>query len=375
MLEQETIDWLKLSLVPEIGPMRGLKLLEKFKSPQAILRAPLGELAQVENVGKQVAERIVKNREKIDLEKQLKLIEENKVKIITLVSESYPQALKAIFDPPLVLFVKGEISPLDYFSVAIVGTRLASVYGRQMSQKLSGQLVEKGLTVVSGGARGIDTEAHKAALRAGGRTIAVLGCGLDITYPSENKRLFEEISKKGALVSEFPLGTKPDKINFPIRNRIISGLSLGVVVIEAPLKSGALITVRHAIEQGREVFSVPGEADKFTSYGTNQLIRDGAKLVENAEDILSELQAVIRARMNEIKKEKIEEPKKQSIELDLKLNAEEQEVYNLIPEKNTHIDEIADKSRLKIGKVFSVLTRLELKKLIKQLPGKIFARI
>lgn len=355
--------------------MRGLKLLEKFKSPQAILRAPLGELAKVENVGKQVAERIVKNREKIDLEKQLKLIEENKVKIIPLVNESYPQALKATFDPPLVLFVKGEIKPLDYFSVAIVGTRLASVYGRQMSQKLSGQLVEKGLTIVSGGARGIDTEAHKTALRAGGRTIAVLGCGLDITYPSENKRLFEEISKNGALLSEFPLGTKPDKINFPIRNRIISGLSLGVVVIEAPLKSGALITVRHAIEQGREVFSVPGEADKFTSCGTNQLIRDGAKLVENAEDILSELQAVIRARMNEIKKEKMEEPKKQSIELDLKLNAEEQEVYNLIPEKNTHIDEIADKSRLKIGKVFSVLTRLELKKLIKQLPGKIFARI
>ncbi|MEK6714590.1 MAG: DNA-processing protein DprA [Candidatus Omnitrophota bacterium] len=375
MLEQETIDWLKLSLVPEIGPMRGLKLLEKFKSPQAILRAPLRELAQVENVGKQVAERIVKNREKIDLENQLKLIEENKVKIIPLVNESYPEQLKATFDPPLVLFVKGEIKPLDYFSVAIVGTRLASVYGRQMSQKLSGQLVEKGLTVVSGGARGIDTEAHKTALRAGGRTIAVLGCGLDITYPSENKRLFEDISKNGALVSEFPLGTKPDKINFPIRNRIISGLSLGVVVIEAPFKSGALITVRHAIEQGREVFSVPGEADKFTSCGTNQLIRDGAKLVENAEDILSELQAVIRARMNEIKKEKIEEPKKQSIELDLKLNAEEQEVYNLIPEKNTHIDEIADKSRLKIGKVFSVLTRLELKKLIKQLPGKIFARI
>ena len=167
----------------------------------------------------------------------------------------------------MVLFVKGEILPQDYFSIAIVGTRLASFYGRTMSEKLSRQLVEKGFTIVSGGARGIDTFSHQAALRAKGRTIAVLGCGLDIVYPPENKKLFEEIAEKGAMISEFPLFTKPDKGNFPMRNRIISGLSLGVVVIEAPHKSGALITVTHANEQGREVFSVPGKADSFCKQG------------------------------------------------------------------------------------------------------------
>jgi len=219
MFTQELIDWLRLVLTPGIGSRRGKSLLARFKTPRAILEASLDEIAEVENVGREAAKKIVEGRKRIALDHQIKLIEKNNVRLIPLDSESYPANLKSIFDPPLVLFLQGEILPDDYFSIAIVGTRLASFYGRSMSEKLSRQLTEKGFTIVSGGARGIDTFSHQAALRARGRTIAVLGCGLDITYPPENKKLFEEIAQKGAMISEFPLSTGPDKGNFPMRNR------------------------------------------------------------------------------------------------------------------------------------------------------------
>lgn len=370
----EIKDWLRLSLIPEVGSRRGIKLLEKFKTPGAILKARLSEIREVENIGNEVAKKIVENRDRIDLDRQLKLIDKSKAEVIPLNSQSYPAQLKAIFDPPLVLFVKGKIVPDDYFSIAIVGTRLASVYGRNTSEKISAQLAQSGLTVVSGGARGIDTSAHHAALRARGRTIAVLGSGIDVAYPFENGKLFDEVSKNGAVISEFPMGTEPNRINFPMRNRIISGLSLGVVVIEAPIKSGALITVKHALEQGREVFSVPGEASKFNSQGTNQLIREGAKLVENADDIIEELKDVIYGKLKEKNKEEIHMQEDSSVLLSAGLNEEEEEVYGLVGRENTHIEEISGRSGLNAAKVSGILTKLELKKLIRELPGKAFVR-
>ena len=375
MLSQELTDWLRLVLTPEIGSRRGKSLLERFKTPKAILEASLDDIAEVENVGREVAERIVEGRKRIDLDRQIKLIEKNNVTLIPLDSELYPASLKSIFDPPLVLFVKGEILPQDYFSIAIVGTRLASFYGRAMSEKLSSQLAEKGFTIVSGGARGIDTFSHQAALRAKGRTLAVLGCGLDIAYPPENKKLFEEIAKKGAIISEFPLSMRPDKGNFPMRNRIISGLSLGVVVIEAPHKSGALITVTHANEQGREVFSVPGHADSFVSKGTNQLLREGAKLVENADDIIEELEPILKSKIKEFKTNQPEPTQEKQIPLiKPELTEEEARLFDLLSLGALDLDDIIVKSQSSVSAVSAVLMMLQLKKLVKQLPGKQFER-
>ncbi|MFH0790362.1 MAG: DNA-processing protein DprA [Candidatus Omnitrophota bacterium] len=374
MLTQDSIDWLQLVLIPEIGARRGRKLLERFKTPKAVLEASLEDISEVENVGRDTAGKIIDSRKKIDISRQIKLIEKNNVTLVPLGSESYPASLKTIFDPPLVLFVKGEILTQDYFSIGIVGTRMASFYGRTMAEKLSRELVERGFTIVSGGARGIDTFSHQAALKTKGRTLAVLGCGVDITYPPENKKLFEEISEKGAVVSEFPLSAPPDRRNFPMRNRIISGLSLGVVVIEAPMKSGALITVTHAIDQGREVFSVPGKADSFVSKGTNQLLREGAKLVENADDIIEELEPVLKSKIEEFRAGQPEPAEKKQSSIKPRLSEEEARVYNLFSGDPLEFNDIIAKSHLSVGIVSSVLTMLELKKLIKQSSGKIFAR-
>ncbi|MDO8661932.1 MAG: DNA-processing protein DprA [Candidatus Omnitrophota bacterium] len=405
MLSQELVDWLRLVLTPEIGSRRGKSLLERFKTPNAILEAPLEEIAQVENIGLSIARKIVEGRRKVDLARQIKLIEKNNVTLIPLDSEFYPVNLKSIYDPPLVLFVKGEILSQDYFSIAIVGTRLSSFYGRTMSEKISRELVEKGFTIVSGGARGIDTFSHQTALRTKGRTLAVLGCGLDTAYPFENKKLFEEITEHGALISEFPLSTRPDKGNFPMRNRIISGLSLGVVVVEAPHKSGALITVTHANEQGREVFSVPGHADSFVSRGTNQLLREGAKLVENADDIIEELEPILRNKINEFRTEESDSslrpsgfaqndkvtpwalpqgqndkltqwalPQGQNDKKENLSNEKENKLYELITCQAIPLDELIEKSNLDVSQVSTILLSLQIRKLIKQLPGKQFVR-
>lgn len=375
MLSQGLTDWLRLILTPEIGSRRGKSLLERFKIPKVILEASLEDIAEVENVGREVAKKIVEGRERIDLDRQIKLIEKNNITLIPLDSELYPNSLKSIYDPPLVLFVKGEVLPQDYFSIAIVGTRLASFYGRTMSEKLSRELTEKGFTIVSGGARGIDTFSHQAALRAKGRTLAVLGCGLDIAYPPDNKKLFEEIAEKGAMISEFPLCTRPDKGNFPMRNRIISGLSLGVVVIEAPHKSGALITVTHANEQGREVFSVPGHADSFVSKGTNQLLREGAKLVETADDIIEELEPILKSKIKEFKVSQSESGKTKEDSINPELTEEEAIVCDLLSCGPLDLDDIIVSSRLSVSAASAALTSLELKKLIKQSCGKVFAKV
>ena len=294
MLNQKTLDWLKLALIPGIGPTRAKKLLIRFIEPSRILSAAVKEIASL--LGDSVAQAIDREREKVDLDKQLELIDKYQVKIITLDDPGYPENLRNIYDPPLVLFIRGEILPEDETSIAIVGTRLATIYGMNMARKISSQLGELGLTVISGGARGIDTSAHQAALRIKARTIAVLGCGVDQVYPTENVKLFKEIINNGALISEFPMGTRPLRQNFPLRNRIISGMSLGVVVIEAPVKSGALITASSALEQGRDVFCIPGQVDSFTMKGSHKLLKEGAKLVEDVSDIIQELEPLLRAK-------------------------------------------------------------------------------
>ncbi|NQT23051.1 MAG: DNA-protecting protein DprA [Candidatus Omnitrophica bacterium] len=225
------------------------------------------------------------------LDKEIELIEKLGIKVITIDDKEYPSNLKHIYNPPKVLYVKGKIVPKDHYSIAVVGARKSSTYGRETAARLARELAEKSITVVSGMARGIDTYAHRGALESGGRTIAVLGCGINIIYPPENKSLMEEISKSGAVISEFPINTPPLRRNFPMRNRIISGLSFGVVVVEAAEKSGSLITASLALEQGREVFSVPGRVDTRLSRGTLALIKEGAKLVENVDDILEEVKA------------------------------------------------------------------------------------
>jgi len=292
MLEQKDLDWLRLTLIPAIGPIRARKLLARFISPAEIFAASQREIASV--LGESVAQTIDQQRKKIDLDRQLCLIEKHQVQIITQDDPAYPANLKNIFDPPLILFLRGKILPQDELSIAIVGTRLASIYGMNMARKLSSQLGQLGFTIISGGARGIDTTAHQAALGINARTIAVLGCGVDVVYPEENRRLYQQIIQRGALISEFPMGTQPLRQNFPRRNRIISGLSLGVVIIEAPQRSGALITASSALEQGREVFCVPGQADSFTMKGSHQLLREGAKLVEDVGDIIEEIKPHIK---------------------------------------------------------------------------------
>jgi DNA processing protein len=381
-MDTNTKDWLKLALIPQVGPVRGRRLLKKFGSPSAILNASLEELTQAEGINQEVATKIIEQRQKTDLDTQLRLIEKHNIILIPFDSPVYPPNLKTIFDPPLVLFVKGEFLPRDEVSVAIVGTRLNTFYGRAMAEKFSAQLAQAGFTIISGGARGIDTFAHQAALNSGGRTIAVLGCGLDIIYPTENKALFERISREGVLISEFPMGSLPKPQNFPVRNRIISGLSLGVVVIEAPQKSGAIITASCAIEQGREVFSVPGRADTFTAKGTHQLLKEGARLAESAEDIIEELGPQIEARIKGLRQIQCAQaqvrPKQNSAALPAHtahiLSEDEKKVYRLLCGVPLHLEELVNKTRLSAARVYNLVTLLQIKGLLRQLPGNYLIR-
>jgi DNA processing protein len=354
-------------MIPGIGPLRCQKLLKQFGSPEAILKADLSELQHVSGIGEYIASQIVSFRDKIDVEGEISKIEKQKVSLVTFSDDNYPPNLKSIFDPPIVLYVKGKLLPQDRIAIAIVGTRRPTSYGKMVAEKLSKELAEGGVSVVSGLARGIDTSSHKGALSCGGRTIAVLGCGIDICYPPENRALFDQIAECGAVVSEFPMGTPPDRMNFPLRNRIISGLSLGVVIVEAGLKSGALITAECALEQGREVFAVPGNIFNLGTKGTHSLIKQGAKLVENCQDIIEEiscLRDVLPASKAVIKSTR-----------EIELSPEEEKIYNLLSFEPIHIDLISKESGLPINRVSPVLMNLEMKGKIRQVAGKMFLRV
>ncbi|MGZ3514075.1 MAG: DNA-processing protein DprA [Thermodesulfobacteriota bacterium] len=357
--------WLALSLTPGLGSVLIKRLLDRFRTPEAVFRASVRELSGIEGLGEKVVGEIRNGPQEKIVERELSLLQRVEGKVVTLKDDDYPKRLKDIYDPPALLYVRGELRREDELAVAIVGSRKTAPYGRWMTEKIGEDLARHGVTVVSGMARGIDSLAHKGAIQGGGRTIAVLGCGVDVVYPSENRSLFQQIVEHGAVLSEFPMGSPPEGGHFPKRNRIISGLSIGVVIVQASAESGSLITAGYALEQGREVFAVPGNVGAEGSRGTNQLIKDGAKLVESSDDILEEI--LPQWRREEGGAQKAETPV-----ADLK--GEEGILYNLLGETPLHIDAIIRESQLDPGKVSSLLLDLELKGLISQWPGKCFSK-
>jgi len=358
--------WIALVHILGIGNTDYKKLVEKFGCVEKIFNASVLELMEIGGITRKKAESIKAFSNRDIVEKQLNSMKRTGAKLITIDDETYPENLKNIYNPPPLLFVKGELRKQDNCSIAIVGSRKATHYGKLAAEKLAKELSSYGVTIVSGMARGIDTIAHKAALDLDGRTIAVLGSGLDVIYPPENKNIYHRISERGAVISEFLFGTKPYSFNFPLRNRIISGLSLGTVVVEAGPKSGALITARFAMEQGREVFAVPGNVYCTQTKGTHGLIRQGAKLVEGIEDILEEIS---------ILKKKISEEKEREKKPPLEVSQELRPILDIIGFEPLHIDEIILKTGICSSKISSLLLELEVDGFIKQLPGKRFVRI
>ena len=361
----DAFHWLALTLVPGVGSTLFKRLLNRFKTPKAVFGASAKELLTVEGLGEKVTGEILKGPSEKRIEREFDLLKELGGTLLTFKDDAYPKRLRDIYDPPALLYVRGALKKEDELAVAIVGSRKTSPYGRWITEKVSRELSHHGITIVSGMARGIDSFAHQGAISGGGRTVAVLGCGVDIIYPSENRDLFSQIMGHGAVLSEFPMGSQPEGGHFPRRNRIISGLSIGVVVIQASSESGSLITASYALEQGREVFAVPGNVGAEGSRGTNQLIKDGAKLVESSEDILEE---ILPQWSRESEKEQKVEPVVRDLE------KSELILYQLLGEVPTHIDVIIRESRLDPGRVSSLLLDLELKGLISQWPGKCFSK-
>lgn len=348
-------------MAPGVGSVLFKRLTQALGSPAEVFKAPTKVLRQVEGIGPQVAGSIKKFDWKPAVEKELRTSEKNGIKLVTWEDEEYPLNLKPIYDPPPLLYIKGSLLPQDSIAVAMVGSRNPTTYGQLAAERISLGLSRKGVTVVSGLARGVDSSAHRGALAGGGRTIGVLGCGVDIIYPPESGDLFAQVAARGAVISEFPLGTPPDSDHFPIRNRIISGLALGVAVVEATLRSGSLITARFALDQGRDVYAVPGNVDSARSAGTNRLIKEGAKLVTQAEDILEEIHHIPRPSTPEA----LPHPK---------LSEEESRVYLTLEQEALHIDQIIALTALPSSKVSAILLALELAGHVKQLPGMRFAK-
>ncbi|MBM4305505.1 MAG: DNA-protecting protein DprA [Deltaproteobacteria bacterium] len=357
--------WVALSFVPGVGSVYIKRLLDRFQAPEAVFQASMKDLLEVEGLGAKVASEIRKGPNEQAVKKELVLVEKAGARLITLQDKDYPSRLRDIYDPPALLYLKGGLKEEDELAVSIVGSRKTTPYGRWVTEKISRDLVRHGVTIVSGMARGVDSVAHMGAIAGGGRTIAVLGCGVDVIYPSENRNLFTKIIEQGAVISEFPMGSPPEGGHFPKRNRIISGLSIGVIVVQASADSGSLITANYALEQGREVFAIPGNVGADGSRGTNRLIKDGAKLVESSEDILEEILPQWRRE-----KERVEEVKPRGLEL----SEEERILYEMLGENPLHIDVMIRESGFEPGKVSSFLLNLELKGFISQWPGKCFSR-
>ncbi len=392
---QELAYWVGLNMAPGIGPKRFARLREHFGTPEAVWGAGRAELLQVEGLSETLVDAFLAYRGKADPEREIERLWEKGVKALCLGSSDYPGSLAAIFDPPPVLYIKGEIRLADAVAIAIVGTRNPTTYGRAVADQLSQSLAREGLTVVSGLARGIDTISHRGALKVGGRTIAVLGCGLDIAYPPENASLMTEIAAAGAVVTPYPLGTRPEAGNFPARNRIISGLSLGTVVVEANEKSGALITADYALEQNKEVFAVPGSIISPASDGANRLIQQGAKLVGSVRDILDEFPFLFggagaapvaaaaaggasSAAANTAGSASIPAaPAVPLVAVPLvppDLSPDELAVLERVTPEPVHIDEIIGALTISPAEVAATLMFLELKGHVQRQPGQLFCR-
>src|SRR3954454_16562948 len=356
-----------LNMLPTMGPVRLRKLLEVFETPERVLAAKRDALRAVEGIGREVVDQITNWETLVDLPAELQRIRDFGATVITGESPLYPKQLREIHAPPIVLYVWGELAERDQHAIAVIGSRRTTHYGLEAAKKLSYQLAYAGLTVISGLARGIDTAAHHGALAAKGRTIAVIGSGLLKLYPPENAALAEKIRNgSGAIVSEFSMEIEPDRQTFPMRNRIISGWSHGILVVEAGLNSGALITATQALEQGRAVYAVPGHINAPSAIGSNRLIQRGAKLVMDASDILEDLEILLPEA----------KPSPETAARPLPpLSDEERRVYDAIDAAETAIDDIAARSALPSAAVSSTLLQLELKRLVKQLPGKYFVKL
>ena len=358
-----------LNLIEGVGPVRVRQLLEHFGEAPAILSASQSQLQNVRGIGADTAAAIAGWEKSVDLAGELKRIAEFGCQVLIATDENYPASLREIYDPPIVLYVKGELNAKDKSTVAMVGSRQTTHYGIETARKLAYQLAYVGVTVVSGGARGIDTAAHQGALAAKGRTVCVLGTGINIVFPPENSELFARIAENGAVMTQFPFNRNGDKQSFAIRNRIVAGMTLGTVVVEADLHSGALITANFATEYGRQVFAVPGRIDSPRSKGCHDLIKKGAKLCEGAEDILSEFEYLFPASN-----------KRPALNPDgtlpaLELSENEQKAYDAVKAGDeTTIDEIIRASGLPSSAVSVALLSLEMKRAVKQLPGKLFVR-
>jgi DNA processing protein len=358
-----------LNMIEGVGPVRARSLLEHFGDAPRILAASKHALSRVRNIGEDTAAAISNWEKAIDLAGELKRISDFGCHVLIQTDDNYPPSLREIYDPPLVLYVKGGLTAKDKNAVALVGSRLTTHYGLETARKLAYQLAYTGVTVVSGGARGIDTAAHQGALSGKGRTIAVLGTGINLVFPTENAELFERIAAHGAVMTQFPFNRPADKQSFPIRNRIVAGMTLGTVVVEANLTSGALITANFATEYGRQIFAVPGRIDSPRSKGCHDLIKKGAKLCEGVEDILSEFEYLFPAS------NRPPSAGETGVLPALELNENEQKIYDAVKaDDETTIDEIIRASGLPSSTVSVALFGLEMKRLVRQLPGKLFVR-
>ena len=358
--------WLTLYMIPGLGNVVLRRLFEKFLDVNAIFEASFFDLMGVEGLRKGIARKILDRGFLERAEKEILKAERAGAKILTYQDPAYPLLLREIHNPPMVLFVKGREIPLEQTFVGLVGSRNPTHYGLKTAERISMALAKRGAGVVSGLARGIDASAHIGCLRAEGFTIGVLGTGIDVVYPKSNGKLFDQMVEEGVVLSEFPMGTAPEPRNFPIRNRVISGLARGVAVVEATRKSGSLITAALALEQNREIFAVPGSIDSFKSTGTHWLIKQGAKLIESADDILDELWFL---KQNAGTKKECEPTLPKG-----KMDSVERTVYDIIGNYPIHIDQIARTGAMDAGQVAMILLKMELNGTIRQLPGKMYVR-
>jgi len=362
-MKEDSLLLVALNMIPDLGSIKIQSIAEKFKGYSEFIKAEPKEFLEIPGIGKKISEKIITYKAKIEPYREIEKATKQGVNIVTLFDKDYPEQLKQIYDPPPVLYIKGQKSILNNKAIAIVGSRKASTYGRRVAVNFAKELALMDINVVSGMARGIDSFAHKGAIEAGGPTTAIFGCGIDIVYPPENVTLMQKIVECGCVISSFPLGTAPLSANFPARNRIISGLSLGTLVVEAAERSGSLITADFSLEQGREVFAIPGNIFSPYSRGTHKLIKQGAKLVENIDDILNELY------LERLDNKDIEE------KFDLKnLTVPERTLFELIDYQPIQIEQLIEKTQSDSRNVNAVLTRLELKGLILALPGGYYVR-
>lgn len=368
-----SLSWLALALTPGLAARLCARLLKRFGSPDEIFRASLPDLEAC-SLPSPAAQAVVKKEAFKLAEKELAAVRSiDRCGLINWTDPEYPKTLLQIYDPPVLLYVRGDPQVLNFPSLSIVGTRKPTLYGTQMAQQLGRDLAARGLVILSGMARGIDAIGHQGAMASNGRAIGVLGTGIDICYPKENRKLYEKVLERGAILSEFPLHTHPAPENFPIRNRIVAGMPLGVIVVEGAQYSGSLITARLAMEFGREVFGVPGNVTQPVSFAPNQLIKQGAKLVTNAEDVIEELSTPVRAAL--VKAEKPEAEQRNLI-LSEALNPSEKKLYELLSvDESKHIDDIMECSGLNSSEVLATLFDLEMKGVVRQSPGKQFSKV